>query len=399
MRRPTAVLTRDDAPLTGVSPSPFGMTAADLVKPLPSRALVHAALIATQVIFGAGAVVGKLGLPAFNPLVFAAIREGLAGPLLAAAAVATTGLGPSAARPHWRRFAFLAATIYLNQGCMIVGLKLSSAVVGSVWQPSIPVFTSLIAVSLGWEPPSGRRLGGIAVAFASCAALVACSAAEENDGGGGANASLGRMLAGNCLFFVNCLATALYVLGSKPLLTARDGALPALCVTAWSYCLASVLMVLTAAGFGASAALSSFICADCERGAWHVPPGARWALAYWVVFQSCVSYALMTWGNKHASASLVSGYAVLQPVTSAALTELVVLAGLYANCDDNDDDDCLAPVGAADLWALGIFLGLYFVITSEPPPPDALAPLDGDAGADDGEEKDVRLLLNAESPT
>ena len=51
-----------------------------------------------------------------------------AGDQPAAAAVATTGLGPSAARPHWRRFAFLAATIYLNQGCMIVGLKLSSAV-------------------------------------------------------------------------------------------------------------------------------------------------------------------------------------------------------------------------------------------------------------------------------
>ena len=98
---------------------------------------------------------------------------------------------------------------------------------------------------------------------------------------------------------------------------------------------------------------------------------------------------------------LSSRYAVLQPVTSAALTELVVLARLYASCDDNDDDDCLAPVGAADLWALGIFLGLYFVVTSEPPPPDALAAraLDGDAAADDREEKDVRLLLNAESPT
>ena len=89
--------------------------------------------------------------------------------------------------------------------------------------------------------------------------------------------------------------------------------------------------------------------------------------------------------------------------TSAALTELVVLARLYARCDRADDDDCLAPVGAADLWALGIFVGLYFVVTSEPPPPPAgaLAALDADAdaAADDAEEKDVRLLLNAESPT
>ena len=137
MRRPTAVLTRDDAPLTGVSPSPFGMTAADLVKPLPSRALVHAALI---VILGPGAVV-VFGAP-FNRSC-SAIREG----------------SPArCSRPQpWRRRAWGRAPRgrtdalrvprgdhLFEPGCMIVRLKLSGAVIGSVWQPSIPVFTSLI---------------------------------------------------------------------------------------------------------------------------------------------------------------------------------------------------------------------------------------------------------------
>ena len=91
----------------------------DAVKAVtPPRWKVHMALITTQLIFGAGSVVGALGLPSFNPLVFAAIREGVAGPVLVAAAWASTGIGPLAgfrARPT--RFTLLALTIFLNQVC------------------------------------------------------------------------------------------------------------------------------------------------------------------------------------------------------------------------------------------------------------------------------------------
>ena len=78
-------------------------------------------------------------------------------------------------------------------------------------------------------PRAPPLLGGARAAPDDDDAAVAAAA---GGGGGGARASLGRALAGNGLFFVNCLATALYVIGSKPLLTAREGALPALCVTA-----------------------------------------------------------------------------------------------------------------------------------------------------------------------
>jgi drug/metabolite transporter (DMT)-like permease len=52
----------------------------------PSTFLVHAGLIFTQIIFGCGAVVGKLGVSKFNPVLFALIREGTAGPILLALA-------------------------------------------------------------------------------------------------------------------------------------------------------------------------------------------------------------------------------------------------------------------------------------------------------------------------
>lgn len=41
----------------------------------PSVFRIHAALIMGQILFGGGSVVGKLGVEAFNPLIFALIRE------------------------------------------------------------------------------------------------------------------------------------------------------------------------------------------------------------------------------------------------------------------------------------------------------------------------------------
>lgn len=54
-----------------VNPAPLlGMTG-----PRPSLWAVHGALILAQVMFGGGAVVGRLGVESFNPLLFALIRD------------------------------------------------------------------------------------------------------------------------------------------------------------------------------------------------------------------------------------------------------------------------------------------------------------------------------------
>jgi len=56
---------------------------------------VTLALITVQVIFGGGAVVGKLGLPSFNPMLFAFIREACAGPILLVIAMQSRQAFPS----------------------------------------------------------------------------------------------------------------------------------------------------------------------------------------------------------------------------------------------------------------------------------------------------------------
>lgn len=351
----------------------------------PHPALVHGALITTQVLFGAGSVVGALGLPSFNPLLFALIREGTAGPLLMAAAAAWAPTRVGDVLHEWRDFLWLGFFIFSNQLFFILGLKLSNPVAGSIWQPSQPIFTAAIAVWLGTEKPSRRRAFGICVAFAGCAAMVALSSS------GGSNNALVNELVGNCFFFLNCLATSLYVIRCKPLLRR----FPALAVTAYSYMLASLMMGCTAVALNSARPALDFLCPDCGGRGWRVPAAALPALAYWILAQSCAAYGLMTWGNKYASASLVSAYTVLQPVTSSALTALILAANAYRNCAARDDDDhCLDYPGVGDLGAVGVFVGLYFVVTSEP----ALGA--GGASDSDGEDAAARgnpLLADAGS--
>ncbi|KAJ1455642.1 hypothetical protein M885DRAFT_463954 [Pelagophyceae sp. CCMP2097] len=332
----------------------------------PSNLRIHAALVFTQIIFGAGSVVGSLGLPAFNPLLFALIREGCAGPILLAISMLTTSARPWHLGPADRKgVGVLGLTIFGNQLFFIVGLKLSNPVAGSIWQPSQPIITAALAIALGWERARARRLAGIAIAFAGCATMVGLSASAVE------SSSMQNEVIGNACFFINCFATSCYVLRSKPMLRQW----PSICITAWAYMCASFYMLAVGFVLNSWPAALKFLCSDCTNGGWHVPPEALPALAYWIIFQSVLAYQLMTWANKFVSASLVSAYSVLQPVTSASLTATILLCNAYRNCADQDDDvrHCLSMPGYADLGSLGVFVGLYFVVTSEAPHDEAVA--------------------------
>ena len=197
-------------------------------------------LIITQVIFGGGAVVGKFGVSNFNPILFALIRECIAGPLLLLIAYKSSPEKKMfwVSRSDWVWFAAAGFCMFSNQLCFIVGEKLSSAVVGSAWQPSQPLFLSAISIMLGWERASSLRIAGILVAFLGAAFMVTTSSTDF-----GAVIILsagGSAFAGNCLFFLNCLGTAGFVLFGRKLLAKYNSPV----VTGWSYCAASLQMAV-----------------------------------------------------------------------------------------------------------------------------------------------------------
>mmetsp|Transcript_29111 Transcript_29111/g.37565 ORF Transcript_29111/g.37565 Transcript_29111/m.37565 type:complete len:504 (-) Transcript_29111:152-1663(-) len=329
---------------------------------IPKPFLVHGALVTVQTIFGVGSVVGALGLPAFNPLVFALIREIFAGFLLLAASIAATKLWPTAGITHWRRFAGLGFFIFMNQACVIIGIKLSDAVAGSIWQPSQPIMTAAICMMMGWEPINSKRIVGILIAFLGCAFMVAFS--DSNSDSSNSN-GIGSQIAGNIFFFFNCLGTALYVIFSKKALII----FPSICVTAWSYLFAMLYMTIITLLFSLSNSLMHFLCSDCHSNPWYIPKDAIWALSYWIIFNSALAYSLLTWANKYATGTLVMGYSVLQPITALCLTMILIYTKTYLDCNnvkDDDDEVCLGGIGWGDFGAFGVFIGLYIIIKTEP---------------------------------
>ena len=155
--------------------------------------LVHMALVVTQVCFGIGSVVGQVSLPSFNPLVFAAIREACAGPLLLLAALLTSKIDTKDLRPY----ALLGLTICGNQIFFILGLKLANAVAASIWQPTQPILTALLMFRE--EKLSPQQLLGIFLAFLGCSSMVFFSDKSERQ------ESDSRLVAGHFCFFLNCL--------------------------------------------------------------------------------------------------------------------------------------------------------------------------------------------------
>lgn len=235
---------------------------------------------------------------------------------------------------------------------------------------------------LGWEAPSARRIGGVILSFVGCAAMVilstndgdgqaddeSCDLANDGDETGSLGSSSSyRLLAtlvGHVLFFFNCLCTSLYVLLSKKVLKIYRP----IQVTAWSYSIAAIFMVILAYASSLSDAAMEFLCPDFQ-GTWVIPTGAVWALAYAIVFNSVIAYGLITWANQFATGTLVIGYSVLQPVTAALLTLLLLGLGAFPKCSGSAGDitRCLDPPGWESLIGMGgVFSGLALVIMTEP---------------------------------
>lgn len=349
----------------------------------PSSSLIHLALCTAQVIFGVSAVVGAIGLPSFHPLTFALIRESCATVLLLSVAhIVSKKLGRengvlSGSIQDWNLFIISGMGLFGSQAFYIIGIKLSSAVAASVWQPTQPIITASVCMLLGWEPFSFERCVGILVAFFGCAIMVlgGGGAAGEAIGGEGVDNGAFSQLMGQFSFLIGCAGSSLYVLSSKNII--KTGRYESVAVTAWSYTAASVMMAVFAVLMSFSDNVSHFICSDCSDNIWHVPPSAIKALVFFIVFTSSISYGLITWSNKYASGTLVIGYTVTQPIASAIVIQLLVSTGIYRGCEQvlerllEDPNEvvkaCLdLPDKYTAIGGIGVFCGLMAIIYTEP---------------------------------
>jgi drug/metabolite transporter (DMT)-like permease len=258
---------------------------------------VHLGLVAVQLMFASFSVVGKIALRQVPAMGLAAVRVSLASAVFLAV-WALRFREPIARRELAELALYALFGIVANQLLFLGGLARTSATHAAVLGASIPVFTAAVAVGLGRERATARKLGGLGLALLGALALTGAS---------GLDAGGGRALVGDLMILLNSLCYAVYLVISRHLL-AR---LRPMTVVTFVYCLGT-LGILPIGG-------AAFL-----RVGETLTPATWAAIAFIVAFPTVGAYLLNAMALRSAPASLVAIYIYLQPVIGALLAMAVL---------------------------------------------------------------------------
>ena len=328
--------------------APFAWVA---LRVLPRPAAAHCAMVLAQVIFGAGTVLvgGDMKQAPIDPVVFALVREALAGLVLGAAAAATDRRVP------WLRdlpriwatgMAVWATNLLFAFGVQWVS-KANEASVATLMQPCLPVVTTLMAILLRFERAGAAKIGGIALAIGGSSLVVALGEREEqrahahassggasSSGGGSGDDGSSLLMMGILALLAQAFANASYILLQRKLLQPAEHrpAYPVLSLTAWGFLVAAVCMAAFSAitpGWdrrhdaptGATGSASGEAQATA---AWDVPNAIWLPVVYWVFGGSCVGYSCCSLANSVLPASVIASYVCLQPLVGVIFSYILL---------------------------------------------------------------------------
>eukprot|EP00633_Aureoumbra_lagunensis_P003070 CAMPEP_0197285986 /NCGR_PEP_ID=MMETSP0890-20130614/1368_1 /TAXON_ID=44058 ORGANISM="Aureoumbra lagunensis, Strain CCMP1510" /NCGR_SAMPLE_ID=MMETSP0890 /ASSEMBLY_ACC=CAM_ASM_000533 /LENGTH=315 /DNA_ID=CAMNT_0042753945 /DNA_START=260 /DNA_END=1207 /DNA_ORIENTATION=+ len=205
-------------------------------------------------------------------------------------------------------FILAGLTSFGNVFLTVMALTMIPSDLYSMYQPIIPVITTAIAVSTGFETKLNRAIcAGIAISVVG-AVMVEYSAAEGGSGTGS--------FFGNILTLVQCVSISSLIVITKPLTKIHSP----LTITVWYYTIGSLWTLL--ALLCAQRPLASFF--------WSAPePWA--ALVYAIVVATFYAYEAYSWLVHNASPTLVAAFCPLQPVFTVLLNFLILAKGIGLN--------------------------------------------------------------------
>jgi drug/metabolite transporter (DMT)-like permease len=256
----------------------------------------HLALIAVQAMFATWFIVGKVVLHSISSTGLVAFRVGGAALVFT---LLQRRLGQLRLIPgRDLGWLILCSTlgVTLNQLLFAKGLSLTTAIDATLISATIPVFTLVVSILLGYDRLSLRRTLGIVLAAGGVIYLVDPLRADFS----------ARTTVGNLLIATNSLSYAVYIVLSKDLFK-RYGALN---VITWLFLIAAVITVPVGI-FGLRGDHLSTVSA------------VLWLrIAYIILVPTVAAYYLNAWALTRVSPSTVATYIYLQPLIAFGLAPL-----------------------------------------------------------------------------
>lgn len=266
---------------------------------ITDRALApHLALIAVQVMFGTWPIFGKIALRTLSSTSLVGFR------ILGAAIIFSLfqrKLGELRRLPRrvlaWVALSSLLGVVF-NQLLFVKGLSLTTAINATLLTTTIPIFTLVVSIALGYDRASIRNVLGIGIAAAGVIYLADPLRANFS----------AQTTLGNILIIINSFSFGAYIAVSRNLFR-RYGALN---VITWIFLIGAVVTLPISAYAWRTQGLSS------------VGMGVWFSVAYIILVPTVGAYYLNSWAITRVSPSIVAVYIYLQPLLAFGLAPLVL---------------------------------------------------------------------------
>ena len=201
-----------------------------------------------------------------------------------------------------------------NQLFYIMGVYYVGPDITSIFQPAIPVWTTLLAILTRVEkPPCLKRLHGwakvlgIIVAVGGAVLMLTNKLTNTETSSSSSIHSSLKPILGIIFLFADTMCMAIYILIQKHYIFDRPNlrwSQYPVSVTAWCYFFSAVCMGIASFYYVGKCPHVGV----CKDDPWYIPVEEAIPLIYAIFISSALCYMLISWGNMHVSPSVVTAF-------------------------------------------------------------------------------------------